>query len=81
MAQISMSETFELIRSGALVGAVEEEKVEQEEKPIELKKQLSDMQSEDVMETVKFPNFTGILTQTETLTADVSENFYQAAAP
>ena len=50
MVQISMGETFELIRSGALIGAAEEEKVDPEENSIKLKKQMSDLLIKDIEE-------------------------------
>ena len=76
-----MGETFELIRSGALIGAAEEMKVDPEENSSRLKKQMSDMLIKDIEESVNIPNFTEILTQTEKLSNDVAENFYESVAP
>ena len=42
---------------------------------------MSDMLIKDIEESVNIPNFTEILTQSEKLSNDVAENFYESVAP
>jgi len=81
MAQISMSETFELIRSGAFFGLVEETKEVVDEEAGRLKKQVSAKFIEDIEKQVSIPNFSEMITKTEKLASDVAENFYNSEAP
>lgn len=89
MVQISVGEVFEKIRSGEFAilessATVEEVKLEASEDQVSKDQQPSQAENSQeavVEEESKIPNFVDILTQTEKLSNDVAESFYNASAP
>ena len=78
-----MSETFEKIRSGEFIGQSEESKeTNVEDNSIQLQRQMSDKLSQSIEDPeYKFPDFVSIVTQTEKLSNDVAEGYYNASVP
>ena len=81
--QIAIMEIFEQIRSDKSNGQAEpkENEASTDNELIELSKKNSEKFMEEVQAQKSLPNFESILTQTEKLVSDISENFYFCDEP